>query len=58
MRAKVLLTNQSPLHTAYNMFAKVATGACRGTDGKLASHAGPNASDARAMEVTWWAHCS
>ena len=40
------------------MFAKVATGACRGTDGKLASHAGPNASDAGAVEVTWWAHCS
>ena len=37
---------------------QVGGGACRGTDGKLASYVGPNASDTATTEVSWWAHCS
>ena len=33
-------------------------GACRGTDGKLASYVGPNASDTTTTEVSWWAGCA
>ena len=37
---------------------QVGGGACRGTDGKLASYVGPNASDTATTEVSWWAYCS
>lgn len=33
-------------------------GACRGTDGLLASYVGPNASDTNTTEVSWWAGCA
>ena len=33
-------------------------GACRGTDGKLATYVGPNASDTTTTEVSWWAGCA
>ena len=36
----------------------VGGGACRGTDGKLASYMGPNATQSNTTEVSWWAYCS
>ena len=38
-------------------WCRVATAACRGADGKLASYVGPNATETENTDVEWWAYC-